>query len=129
MPALMYQLFYNLINNALKFSKQNQPSIITISSAKLNASEIKKFPALQKANSYTEIIVSDNGIGFNPQFADKMFNVFTRLNSREKYEGTGLGLALCKKIVYRHQGIIYAEGEEGVGSTFHILLPENPVNS
>lgn len=129
MPALMYQLFYNLINNALKFSKQNQPCIITIFSAKLNSSEVKKFPALQKTNAYTEIIVSDNGIGFNPEFADKMFNVFTRLNSREKYEGTGLGLALCKKIVHRHQGIIYAEGEEGVGSTFHILLPENPVNS
>ena len=129
MPALMYQLFYNLINNALKFSKQNQPCIITISASKLNASEIKKFPALQKTNSYTEIIVSDNGIGFNTEFADKMFNVFTRLNSREKYEGTGLGLALCKKIVHRHQGIIYAEGEEGVGSAFHILLPGNQLNS
>lgn len=128
MPALMYQLFYNLINNALKFSKQNEPCIITISASKLNAAEIKNFPALQKTNSYTEIIVSDNGIGFNPEFAEKMFNVFARLNSREKYEGTGLGLALCKKIVHRHHGIIYAEGEEGVGSSFHILLPENEVS-
>jgi signal transduction histidine kinase len=69
------------------------------------------------------VTIADNGIGFNQEYADKMFNAFTRLNSKDKYEGTGLGLALCRRIVDRHEGYIYAEGEEGVGARFYVLLP------
>lgn len=124
-PALIYQLFYNLLNNALKFSKENVPAEISITaeSAGNGTQPVPGFSANGK--NFFRITVCDNGIGFNPAFADKMFHVFTRLNAREKYEGTGLGLALCKKIVERHHGFIYAEGVEGEGACFYILLPEN----
>lgn len=121
--TLMYQLFYNLINNALKFSKEITPTQIHLSAKEVCSSELKYIANLPKAKKYWEIVIRDNGIGFNQVYADKMFHVFTRLNTREKYEGTGLGLALCKKIVHRHQGFIYAEGREGEGAVFHLLLP------
>jgi light-regulated signal transduction histidine kinase (bacteriophytochrome) len=121
--ALIYQLFYNLINNALKFSKEAVPAQIHLSAKEVSSSELKVAANLPKAKKYWEIIIKDNGIGFNQDYADKMFHVFTRLNTRDKYEGTGLGLALCKKIVHRHQGFIYAEGKEGEGAVFHLLLP------
>jgi signal transduction histidine kinase len=110
----MHQVFYNLINNALKFSRADvRPTITLSSSIEENAS----------GEAYHHIIVEDNGIGFNPAFNDKMFGVFFRLNAKDKFEGTGLGLALCRKIVNRHRGRIYAEGEEGRGAKFHIELP------
>jgi len=107
----LYQLFYNLINNSLKFST-HRPEI-TISSSFIKSEE----------KDCAEIIVKDNGIGFDPKFADKLFDAFLRLNSKDKYEGTGLGLALCKKIVERHHGTIRASGAEGRGSTFTVVLP------
>jgi light-regulated signal transduction histidine kinase (bacteriophytochrome) len=121
-PTLIYQLFYNLINNALKFSKTDTPAEIQIYGRKLPPEEIASFD-LRKSGSYVEIIVKDNGIGFSQEYADKVFNVFTRLNSRDKYEGTGLGLALCRKIVHRHGGVIRAKSAEGEGAEFHIILP------
>src|SRR5581483_8383072 len=109
--TLIYQLFYNLINNSLKFSN-NEP-------------EIRIASALVKNNGkeYATITVADNGIGFDQPDAHKIFNAFTRLNSKDRYEGTGLGLALCKKIVERHQGNISAVGEPDKGAVFTILLP------
>ncbi len=74
---------------------------------------------------YVKIIVKDNGIGFNADHSESIFITFSRLNSKDKYEGTGLGLALCKKIVERHKGFIYADGKEGEGATFTIILPVN----
>lgn len=109
--VLLYQLFYNLINNSLKFSKDNTE--INISSSLLK----------QSGEDYAEIVVRDNGIGFDQQFADQLFNAFLRLHSKDMYEGTGLGLALCKKIVERHKGTIRASGQEGIGSTFTVVLP------
>lgn len=123
-PALIYQLFYNLVANALKFSKENVPALITITCQTVTADELEDATELPRADKYIRIVLSDNGIGFNQEFAEKLFNVFSRLNPRDKYEGTGLGLALCKKIVHRHNGIIYAKGEEGVGSSFYIILPK-----
>jgi signal transduction histidine kinase len=72
---------------------------------------------------YVQIDLKDNGIGFNQAYAERMFDVFSRLNAKDKYEGTGLGLALCKKIVHRLGGEIWAEGDEDKGAVFHILLP------
>lgn len=123
-PALIYQLFYNLINNALKFSRPGIASQIKISSARLSSDELNGLPDVNRSKHYFKIMIEDNGIGFNPEYAGKLFHVFTRLNSREKYEGTGLGLALCKKIVERHHGSIYATGKEDVGSTFYVVLPD-----
>ncbi|MGZ5254353.1 MAG: sensor histidine kinase, partial [Flavitalea sp.] len=122
-PTLIYQLFYNLISNSLKFSKAETPSRINISSRQMNEEELKDFSDIKKSTDYLCITVEDNGIGFNPEYAEKMFNVFTRLNRRDQYEGTGLGLALCKKIVHRHHGLISAKGEEGKGASFEIVFP------
>jgi light-regulated signal transduction histidine kinase (bacteriophytochrome) len=112
-PVLLYQLFYNLTNNSIKFSKVNQPPLIQVKSS------ITPF----KDKPFTTIEFIDNGIGFDQEQADKIFATFTRLNSKDKYEGTGLGLALCRKIVQRHGGFISAKGEENKGACFTILLP------
>lgn len=111
-PILIYQLFYNLITNALKFSRTNVPPIISISS-----------PEQSDDNGYVKIVLSDNGIGFDRKFADRIFETFTRLNAKDMYEGTGLGLSLCKKIVERHHGSITAEGALQQGAQFTIMLP------
>lgn len=113
---LMYQLFYNLLNNSLKFSRSGIDPVITIHS------ETRK-PFETHAQNVIEITVRDNGIGFHQSEADKIFKTFSRLNSKDRFEGTGLGLALCKKIVERHNGEIYATGKEGEGCTFTIRLP------
>ncbi|HET6225939.1 MAG TPA: PAS domain-containing protein [Bacteroidia bacterium] len=112
-PVLLYQLFYNLINNSIKFAKTDVPPHITITS------EIEKG---NKKNT-AHIAVKDNGVGFESYQADKIFETFTRLNSKDKYEGTGLGLSLCKKIVERHGGTITANSNPGKGATFVIKLP------
>jgi len=118
-PVLIYQLFYNLINNALKFSKNGEESLISIA---------YKWEQLS-SGAYIKITVSDNGIGFSEEYVDKMFDAFIRLNSKDKYEGTGLGLALCKKIVERHHGKIFASGVNNQGAVFTILLPLNRNNN
>ncbi|MES2882080.1 MAG: ATP-binding protein [Bacteroidota bacterium] len=121
MRLLIYQLFYNLVNNALKFSQDGVAPIIEISAKKLERPSGKNGAGLLK--EFIQIDVQDNGIGFNRAYNHKLFDVFSRLNAKDKYEGTGLGLALCKKIAQRHGGEIWAEGEEGKGAVFHILLP------
>jgi PAS domain S-box-containing protein len=112
-PLLIYQLFYNLINNSLKFAQKEIPPVILINS-RLH---------LENDERQLEITLSDNGIGFSQLYAERIFTTFTRLHPRDRYEGTGLGLALCKKIVERHNGNIRACGEEGKGSTFTITIP------
>jgi len=111
------------LSNALKFSENDVSPIISITSRVLPAEEIKKYPALNVNVSYTEIIFGDNGIGFDKEFAEKIFLIFQRLNAREHFEGTGIGLALCKRIITSHHGEIYAEAKEGEGARFHIILP------
>ncbi|MBT1703766.1 PAS domain-containing sensor histidine kinase [Chryseosolibacter indicus] len=108
--VLIYQLFYNLINNSLKFSKPNEPPFISISAANVE-------------NGFVKIIIKDNGIGFEGEYAEKIFNAFIRLNTKDKFEGTGLGLSLCRKIVQRHGGSIRASGRKNEGATFQIMLP------
>jgi signal transduction histidine kinase len=113
---LLYQLFYNLINNSLKFSKVNVPPVIEISTT------------LHSGNNTVTVHLADNGIGFDVKNIEKIFNPFTRLNAKEEYEGNGLGLALCKKIVERHGGQITAESKPGAGSVFHVTLPLVQIN-
>lgn len=118
--VLIHQLFYNLINNALKFSKKEIPAIIEVDSFIENRDdqEIKM----------VKIVITDNGIGIDPQLSGKIFDVFSRLNAKDDYEGTGLGLALCKKIVERHHGTISASGVKNEKAVFTILLPEKQNN-
>ena len=119
----MEQLFHNLISNALKFSK---PGIAPKIKIQPEAVSEKKLPENSKWNEpddYIAFSVSDNGIGFEDEFAEQIFVIFQRLNSSRQYPGTGIGLALCKKIVVNHGGEIYAKSREGEGASFHIILP------
>jgi len=112
--VLIYQLFYNLLNNALKFSRPDVPPVVHISSLVTD----------HDGRKWVEIGIADNGIGFDQKYAATIFDTFARLNSKDKYEGTGLGLALCKKIVERHHGTITALGTKNNGAAFTIRLPE-----
>jgi len=106
----MRQLFQNLIGNALKFRQEGKPAEVHITSRVLNGKEL-------------EIQVRDNGIGFESSYRHKIFEIFERLHGRGKYAGTGVGLAICRKLVERHRGSIRAESEPGQGATFIITLP------
>lgn len=122
-PLQMNQLFYNLLGNALKFSKTGLPPEIDISSRTVAPDELKAHPQLDSSLTYCEIIFSDRGIGIDPLFAERIFLIFQRLNTRQRFEGTGIGLALCKRIVTNHRGEIYFRPNENGGSRFHIFLP------
>jgi PAS domain S-box-containing protein len=121
-PILLYQLFYNLVSNALKFMKPGGSPLITIDAGEALPADLQR-ARLPEGGRYLKIRVSDNGIGFSNTQAEKIFGSFTRLHTKDQYEGTGLGLSLCRKIAERHKGAIYAEGEEGKGATFTLLLP------
>jgi signal transduction histidine kinase len=86
---------------------------------------VLKFPDLNPAKEYFEILFADNGIGFDAKYKDRIFEIFQRLHIREEYPGTGIGLALCKKIVLNHSGLIFADSQPGAGALFHIILPLN----
>jgi len=118
----MRQLFQNIIANSLKFHKQGKPPLITITS---KTYEKNIFPELKDIKGRMfEIRIKDDGIGFDEQYSRKIFSLFQRLNSKEQYEGTGIGLAIASKIVERHHGIISAKGRENEGAEFIIVLPE-----
>ncbi len=121
---LIYQLLFNLIFNSLKFAKENVYSLIEITAGKVSAADLPYQQVTNEKTSFIEIRIKDNGIGFEPQNAVKIFETFTRLNNRALFEGTGLGLSLCKNIMERHNGFIIAEGEAGIGATFRIFFPE-----
>ena len=128
-PALMRQLFYNLISNALKFRKDSTIPIIQITAEKINPIAIGSASELMPARKmngtgYYKISVADNGIGFDSKYADEIFMVFKRLHSHHEFEGTGVGLATCKKIIEKHNGFITAQSRLNEGSVFTIGLPE-----
>ncbi len=118
---LINQLFYNLINNSLKFSKKDVAPIIRISGEKIKAGHAES--SLTPGKEYVRIVLTDNGIGFEQEHAGKIFKTFARLNAKDKYEGTGLGLSLCQKIVQRHNGTISAKGVVNEGAIFTVTLP------
>ncbi|MBF4519373.1 PAS domain S-box protein [Flavobacterium sp. ANB] len=112
-PILIQQLFYNLIHNALKFSKADQPPRVIISHVLANS----------EGTDMVEITIKDNGIGLDAADAERIFAAFERLHSKDQCEGNGLGLALCRKIAQRHKGTISAGGEKDNGAVFIISLP------
>ena len=122
---LIHQLLYNLINNSLKFSKPGIAPEITIEHRLIEGAELHQLTGNPPEQRFHLLTVTDNGIGFKEEQASRIFHTFTRLHSKDRYEGTGLGLALCRKIINRHQGYIIADGKEGVGAQFKIFLPEN----
>lgn len=122
-PFQFRQLIYNLISNSLKYAKKTEAPIINIEAEIVNELTINGM-VLKKNEPFAKITITDNGIGFENQFSDKIFEVFQRLHGKQEYIGTGIGLAIVKKIVQNHNGYISAKGETNVGSVFQIFIPE-----
>jgi len=123
-PGLMQQLFYNLFSNAIKFRKPAVDLVIDVKAEKMNPLDLSKFTKYSQGKNFYKITVQDNGIGFDDKYAEDIFRVFKRLHSYQEFEGTGVGLSICKKIVEKHNGFIKAESKIDNGSTFIIGLPE-----
>jgi signal transduction histidine kinase len=115
------QVFSNLIGNALKFSREKPE--IRISSKIVHSDVVSDWPNYLVKGNYLEIVFADNGIGFEQQYAKQIFLLFQRLHGKHEFSGTGIGLALCKRIMENHGGYISAWSEPGYGTRFHIYLP------
>lgn len=121
-PVQMRQLFQNLIGNALKFHRPQTPPVVKIYS-QLAIAPLQSAAENSGSAAMCQIIVADNGIGFEPKYQERIFQTFQRLHGRSQYEGTGMGLAICRKIAERHGGSIKATSAPGQGATFIITLP------
>jgi two-component system, chemotaxis family, CheB/CheR fusion protein len=121
LPGQIRQVFQNILSNALKFSKPNEPAFISISADTVKDRHIES--PIDEQGQWVRICIRDNGIGFNEKYLPKIFTIFQRLHTRKEYDGTGIGLAICKKIVEKHGGLITARSQENEGSTFIIILP------
>jgi signal transduction histidine kinase len=122
-PFQFNQLLQNLIGNSVKFTKAGEQTVIQISSVIKKGLQLNE-KSLLPEKRYCHITIADNGIGFDPLHKDKIFEVFQRLNGREEYDGTGIGLSIVKKIVDNHKGLITANGELNKGARFDIYLPQ-----
>lgn len=118
-PTQAHQLFQNLVSNALKFRKEGEAPHVRISARVVD-------DAFEPGGGSYEILVEDNGIGFDEKYLNRIFTIFQRLHGRHEYEGTGIGLSICRKIVDRHGGSITARSRPGEGATFVVTLPRNP---
>lgn len=119
----MIQLFNNILSNAIKFKKDSVVAEINIHAGKLGKAE-KNLLGLPLNQAYHRIEIQDNGIGFEPEYADRIFQIFQRLNGKTEYPGSGIGLAICKKIVEKHNGLIFAKSQPDQGAIFTVILPE-----
>ena len=128
-PFQFRQLMHNLIGNSLKFSKPNTPPLITIKSRIIKSDQSQTNGVnLTPEKGYCHISITDNGIGFEPQYKELIFELFQRLHDKQKIAGTGIGLAIVKKIVENHNGIITATSELDKGATFDIYIPASQTN-
>jgi light-regulated signal transduction histidine kinase (bacteriophytochrome) len=121
-PSQFRQLFQNLIANSLKFVAEGVQPHITFTHSYLSPDDVKGY-VLHAADRYLKIELQDNGIGFENEFAGKIFLIFQRLHGRSEYEGSGIGLAICKKIVEHHGGFIFASGTPDNGAKFTVIMP------
>jgi PAS domain S-box-containing protein len=121
-PMQMRQLLQNLIGNSLKYYRAGVPPVVRIYSQKPDARRLQSLDE-SPGRQFCEILVVDNGIGFDEKYLDRIFTVFQRLHKKGEYEGTGVGLAICRKIVDRHSGAITARSNPGQGATFVVTLP------
>ncbi len=120
----MSQLFSNLLSNALKFTREDISPVISIVTSQLSEEEKASSPNLDQFTDYYKIEFKDNGIGFNNEYTDRIFNIFQRLHRKSEYEGTGIGLAMCKRLPRNHKGEIYAHSDGISGAVFTIILPK-----
>ncbi len=118
--TMIRQLLQNLVGNAVKFHRPGVPPVVRVEGRLLDADEA---PPTDAAEAWAELAVRDNGIGFEPRFAERIFVPFQRLHGRGEYDGTGMGLAICRRIAERHGGTLEARGEPGEGSVFLVRLP------
>jgi PAS domain S-box-containing protein len=125
-PVQLRQLFQNLVSNALKFQRPGVAPSVSIQARRIAAAAVPGWESKSNAE-LCQITVRDNGIGFDPKFGEQIFVVFQRLHNRSEYEGTGIGLAVCRKITDRHGGTLVAESSEGQGAAFIVTLPVNQV--
>ncbi len=119
-PEQMHQLFYNLIINALQFN--NAKPVVNINVTKVSSEDYKLY-GLNSDNRYVNITIGDNGVGFDQQYVAKIFTIFQRLKDKPEVEGSGMGLAICKKIIEDHHGVIFARGRKNEGAIFSLILP------
>jgi signal transduction histidine kinase len=119
----MKQLFDNLLSNSIKFKKADEHPSIHIRSQRLTAKQKEQYH-LNTSKNWFKIEFTDNGIGFEPEYSERIFQIFQRLHGKAEYPGSGIGLAICKKITEQHKGIIQAAGKPNNGATFTIILPE-----
>lgn len=121
-PIQFRQLLFNLFSNAIKFAKKEEQSIIEVSGEIIESSHYSHY--LLKPNSrYARIVIQDNGIGFEQKYENKIFEIFQRLHSNDQYRGTGIGLAIVKRVVRNHKGIIKVESALGKGTKFDVFVP------
>jgi PAS domain S-box-containing protein len=120
-PFQIQQLFSNLISNSIKYSKPGINPIIEVTSETVQAKDVPRVTG--ESDRFYKITFTDNGIGFDQQYSEKIFTLFYRLHNNKDYTGTGIGLAICRIIVENHKGYIYADGRPGEGSSFSIYLP------
>ncbi|HEU4883133.1 MAG TPA: ATP-binding protein, partial [Longimicrobium sp.] len=118
--SMMRQLLLNLIGNAVKFHPPGVAPLVHVEGRVLDADEA---PPTEGAQAWAELAVRDNGIGFEAKHAERIFTPFQRLHGRGEYEGTGMGLAICRRIAERHGGTLTAAGTPGAGATFTVRLP------
>jgi light-regulated signal transduction histidine kinase (bacteriophytochrome) len=128
-PLHMNQLFANLIGNSLKYARKDRHPEIRIWSETLQGESVHAYPALNPNLTYHNIIVQDNGIGFLPEFSEQVFNIFQRLHRKSEFKGTGIGLAMCKKIARNHRGDIGATRSSENGAVFNVILPQWRITS
>lgn len=121
-PFQIQQLFENLVGNSLKYKKENETPKIKVTYKKVKKNKEKRLS--DSLNTvYHKFTIEDNGIGFSNEYKHKIFDLFNRLHNKGEYSGSGIGLAICKKIVDNHKGYIFASGEVGKGATFEVFLP------
>jgi len=121
-PFQLRQLFINLLENAIKFYKVGTAPHVVVTCNVVNGSVNTRLDA---SRDYLHIAVQDNGIGFESEYKERIFELFQRLHSKDKYKGTGIGLSICRKVAENHQGIITVDSRLGEGSTFHVYLPKD----
>jgi PAS domain S-box-containing protein len=123
-PSQMKQLFDNLLNNSIKFRKAGVHPVISVRCLQLTRRQKEQYH-LDTANTWFRIDFADNGIGFEPEYNERIFQIFQRLHGKSEFPGSGIGLAICKKIIDQHKGLIYATGKPDNGATFTVILPEH----